>query len=276
MQVFKYVFLFLVFFLAYQLPYSSTFAQQPKTDSLRQQADSVTLARADSLPKRSPFFSWDSLHYRFIGDGNFARGNVNRSLMVLRAEVIYNGPVVSLATNPRFSYGKQNGVLAERDTYVDLFIDIYKNRRVYGFGLGTVERSNLRKIDLRQLAGGGVGLRLVRTDHNLLVLTDAFIYESTDFVERPTVAILRNSLRLKGKHSFFSDKVRFTHITFWQPSLSDISNIRWNTVLSLELPLSSWVTIRSSFENSFESVVEATRKQNDSRLTIGISIGNKH
>jgi hypothetical protein len=41
------------------------------------------------------------------------------------------------------------------------------------------------------------------------------------------------------------------------------------------MPLSKWATFRTSFENTFESVVEATRKRNDSRLTVGFSVGNK-
>lgn len=253
----------------------TVYAQEPAADSLLiQKADSLLAARQDSLLKE-PFIIFDSLQYRFIGDGTFTRGNVNRTLMILRAEITYNGPIVSLATHPRFTYGKQNGVLAERDTYVDLFIDIYKERKIYGFGLATIETSNLRGITLRQLAGGGIGFRLVRNKQNTLSLTNAIIYESTDFRERQTISTIRNSTRLKGKHSLLQDKIRFTHITFVQPSLTDISNLRWNTLLTLELPLSKWFTIRSAFENSFESIVEPTRKRNDSRLTFGISIGNR-
>nr|MBA2763056.1 DUF481 domain-containing protein [Segetibacter sp.] len=193
----------------------------------------------------------------------------------LRAEITLNGPVVSIATNPRFTYGQQNNLLAERDTYVDLFVDVFKKRKVYAFGLATIERSNLRRIDWRKLIGAGVGFRLVQSEQHTLTLTNAIIHESTDFQERATLTTQRNSTRLKGRHCFLQDKFRLTHITFVQPALSNFSNLRWNTLVSLELPLSSWVTIRGSFENSYESVVEATRKQNDSRITFGISVGNR-
>jgi hypothetical protein len=266
--------LFLLPVLLFLLFSRLTFAQP--TGIPPQRADSLPQIPNDSLPEREKFFLIDSLRYRFIGDGNFTQGNVNRILMILRAEITYEGPVVSLATSPRYTYGKQNGILAEKDTYVDLFIDVYKQRRVYSFGLATIEVSNLRGIDLRQLAGAGIGFRLRQTKAHSLVLTNAIIYESTDFRERPTISGLRNSTRLKGKHTFFQDKIRLTHITFLQPSLNDISNVRWNTLITVELPLNKWISIRSSFENSFESVVEATRKQNDTRFTLGISVGNKH
>lgn len=237
------------------------------TDSLRPQP-------ADTL-LRPRFVLLDSLSYRLAGDGNFSRGNVNRSLMVLRAEIVLQGPAVDISAHPRFTYGQQNHQLAERDIYADLFIDIFKKKRVYAFSLANVERSNLRRIDWRQLAGAGIGLRLVRSSRHNLSLTNAIIHESTNFRERPTLSIQRNSTRLKGRHSVLGDKMRFTHITFMQPALSDFSNLRWNTHLALELPLTRWMAIRTSFENSYERVVEATRKRNDTRVTFGIVVGNR-
>ncbi|WAC13715.1 DUF481 domain-containing protein [Dyadobacter pollutisoli] len=237
-------------------------------------ADSVISAKPDTVPV-PPKVLIDTVKYRFIGDGNFTRGNVNRSLMVLRAEVTFSGPVINIATNPRFTYGKQNGVLAERDSYLDLFVDVFKKRKTYVFGLGVLETSNLRRIDLRQMAGAGIGYRVVKTKNNDLSLTNAILYESTNFREIATVSTIRNSFRIKGKHAVMQDKIRFNHLTFIQPALNDISNLRWNTILSIELPLNKWITLRTSFENSYESVVESTRKRNDSRVTFGISVGNK-
>ncbi len=238
-------------------------------------ADPVAPAPGDTVRLRQPFIIPDSLRYQFFGDGTFARGNVNRSLIILRTEVNYDGPVVSLATNPRFAYGNQNGELAERELYLDLFVDLYKKRKVYAFGLATLESSNLRGINFRQLAGAGVGWRLHESERNKLSLTTAIIYEDTDFRTRASLTTLRNSTRLKGKHSFFADRMRITHITFVQPTLLDSSRRRWSTLISVELPLSKWFTLRSSFENSFESLVESGRQRNDSRLTVGFSIGNR-
>jgi hypothetical protein len=250
-------------------------AQDVKTDTLKViPADSAVAPKPDTtvVPPRVVI---DTIRYRFIGDGNFTKGNVNRSLMVLRAEMIFSGPVINIATNPRFTYGKQNGVLAERDSYVDLFVDVFKKRKTYVFGLAALETSNLRRIDLRQMVGAGIGYRVIRTKFHDLSLTDALLYESTNFFEKSTVTTIRNSFRIKGKHSFLSDKFRFNHLTFIQPALNDLSNLRWNTILSTELPLNKWVTLRTSFENSYESVVETGRKRNDSRITFGISVGNK-
>jgi len=249
--------------------------QQSRVDSLSAAPlDSLSRVAQDTIAKPE-FVLIDTVRYRFIGDGNFTRGNVNRSLIVLRAEGLFSGPVISIATNPRFTYGKQNGVLAERDSYIDLFVDVFKKRRTYVFGLGALETSNLRRITLRQMAGAGIGFRVVRNKSNELSLTNAILYESTNFRELATVTTARNSFRIKGKHQLLQEKIRFNHITFIQPALNDWSNWRWNTLVSIELPLNKWISLRTSFENSFESVVEQTRKRNDSRVTFGISVGNK-
>ncbi len=255
-----------------------------KVNRLAAQPDTVSIASQDQNPVNisdpdsmniEKFVLLDTLRYRFVGDGNFARGNVNRTLVVLRAELLVTGPVISIATNPRFTYGKQNGILAERDSYMDLFVDVFKKRRTYLFGLGILETSNLRRIDLRKMIGAGVGYRVANTKNNHLTLTDAIVYESTNFREKATVTTIRNSFRVKGKHSFLQDKIRLNHITFVQPALNDLSNLRWNTIFSIELPLNKYITLRTSFENFYESVVQTSRKRNDSRLTFGISIGNK-
>lgn len=262
-------------FIIYSLTLANTssYAQQTARDSSLV-ADSVKTVLPDSL-KKPDYLKLDTLTYRFIGDGNFTRGNVNRTLMVLRAEIVATGPVISIASNPRFTYGKQNGILAERDSYVDLFVDVFKKRKTYVFALGNLETSNLRGITLRVLAGAGIGYRVLNSSKNRLVLTNAIVHESTNFRELPTIGIQRNSFRVKGKHSFAKDRFRINHITYVQPAITDISNLRWNTVISLEFPVNKWVVLRTSFENSYESVVEATRKRDDSRITFGISIGNK-
>ncbi|PIQ21680.1 MAG: hypothetical protein COW65_07595 [Cytophagales bacterium CG18_big_fil_WC_8_21_14_2_50_42_9] len=265
-KCFSLTFLLLSFLFLATLPAQ---AQIITPDTIIHQDNNASL-----LPRKKPVW-FDSLSYRFIGDGNFTRGNINRSLVVLRTELTVSGPVITLTTNPRFTYGKQNNVLAERDTYADLFLDVLKENRIYGFGMATLETSNLRGIDLRKLVGVGIGLRLYQTPQNTLSLTNAIIHEATNFRERPTLTTQRNSTRLKGSHSFLQDKVRFTHITFVQPALNDFSNVRWNTILSLELPLSKWVTIRSSYENNYESIVEAGRKRHDSRVTFGLAFGNR-
>lgn len=247
--------------------YAEANAQVTVTDTLVQ-------IKPDSVTKDTSRSFWNDLKYRFIGDGNVSRGNVNRTLMIVRAELSYTRDVISLSTNPRFAFGQQNGMVAEREPYVDLFVDIYKKNKLYGFALGTLEASNLRNIQVRRMAGVGVGYRLLDREHHSLVFTNAINSEYTGFTLREAIYVVRNSARLKGKHSFFSDRLRLNHVTFVQPALN-LPNLRWNTLISIELPLNKWVTVRTTFENAYESAVEAGRKNNDTRVTFGLAIGNQ-
>ncbi|WP_187261270.1 DUF481 domain-containing protein [Pontibacter beigongshangensis] len=251
------------------------FAQPPVILPLPLPPQDTLLSPPPADPDAPRFVPIDTISYRFIGDGNFSWGNVDRSLMVLRTEAVFGGPAVFIATNPRFAYGRQNKMLAERELYTDLNVEVLKQNKVYGFAMATLEQSNLRRIDLRQLAGAGVGFRLLKNDRHDLTFTNALIHESTNFRERPTIVTQRNSARLRGRHSFQNKRVRLSHTTFFLPSLGDFSNLRWNTIISVELPLNRWVTIRSNFENTYESIVEPGRKKNDTRVTFGFSVGNK-
>ena len=237
--------------------------------------DTLVQVKRDSVTKDTSRSFWNDLKYRLIADGNISRGNVNRTLMIVRAEISYTREVLSLSTNPRFAFGQQNGMVAEREPYVDLFVDLYKKHKVYGFALGTLEASNLRNITVRRMAGLGVGYRLLDKDHHSLVLTNAINSEYTSFTKRDAIYVVRNSARLKGKHSFFSDRLRLNHVTFVQPALN-LPNLRWNTLISIELPLNKWVTVRTTFENAYESVVAEGRQNNDSRVTFGLAIGNQN
>jgi hypothetical protein len=94
-------------------------------------------------------------------------------------------------TNPRFTYGEQKNILAEREWYADLFLDVHEERKVYWFGLGILERSNLRAINLRKMGGAGIGWRLLKTDRHSISLTQALIYESTNFRTLPSLSTTR-------------------------------------------------------------------------------------
>lgn len=214
------------------------------------------------------------LKYKVTADGMLSQGNVERTLVILRTDFSYANQAIDVSTHPRFTYGKQNGIVAERDFFGDLNISLYDQHTVYGFGIGIVETSNLRGIELRSLGGLGIGFRVIKKENHKFSITNALMYESTTFIPDTTIQTLRSSLRLKGDHYFFNKKAKLTHISFFQPSLLNINNIRANTTITLEIPLSRMLSIRTSFEDSYESIVRGERKQNDSRWTFGIAIGN--
>ena len=236
---------------------------------LQKQVDSLQklLPKAPTTPKKNPFAA------RFYVDASLTRGNVKRDLLVSRAEFVYSGGILELNLNPRYTYGIQNEVVAERDFFTDFNFNLFHQKVLYGFGLGILETSNLRAIDIRWLAGGGVGLHLIRKPKAYFSITNALIYEETDFKAGNTIFTFRNSTRLKGNYELGNSKITLKHLIFVQPSLEQRDNYRWNMLFNLEFPIQTWLRFNLTYEESYESIVSEGRRNNDFSFRAGLVIG---
>ncbi len=271
-----------LFFITFYLFFQSTilFCQ---IDSLsikyKKQIDSLVKIKVDSIllnqkkaviiPK-NPIFQ-----YRLIGDGFTMQGNINRILLSARAEISLNTKFLQFDSNPRFIFGEQNTNLAERDFFMDINTSLVHQKKVYLFGLGAYEFSNLRGILERILAGGGVGVHLVRKNNVQISMSNAIFFERTDFLRRTDFQTWRNSTRLKLKYSLWQNRFNFLHYVFYQPSLEDASNVRWNFNTIIEMPIFNGLNFRISVDNFYESFVVDNRKNNDLTTRFGFSWGNK-
>lgn len=232
-----------------------------KSDSLRSKADSGrAVARRDTARWR----------YRFSADGTFNSGNVNRALLQLASAVDYQlSNYFKLSSSPSFVYGRQNGILAEREWFGDFRATYRHERRLYYLGFGAFERSNLRKIDRRWTYAAGLGYKLLNQKRAYLSITNVLLREYTDFIESVDINVVRNSARLFGEYTFGKDRFVLTHTAFYQPALG-VRNVRWNASLSLQIKLTTNTSLRSTFANAYESVVAPGRQNNDLRVTVGV------
>jgi hypothetical protein len=260
------------------------FAQEEETYT-EAELDSLVKLRADSLMRawqatKSPPAAMppEEKHWKYhlSLDGNWNKGNVQRQLLIARAEISWKNSVLDFTAHPRFVYGKQNGLLAERDGFSDLYVNVLHSRKLYGFGLGTIENSNLRSINVRYMGGGGIGCHFVRTENNRFSITNAIVYEATDFfAPNDKIETLRNSLRIKGSHRFGSKHFSLKYLSFFQPSLLNINNLRWSTQIWAEIFISKSLSFRATAENYYEGFVATNRKRNDSRLSVGFSFSSR-
>ncbi len=215
--------------------------------------------------------------YKIALDGTLMTGNVERKLGVFRTDIAHIDSVFEFAMSPRFAYGEQNGKLAEREYYTDLTAILFPKNKVYALAFGILEQSNLRAIQFRSQAGAGIGFHIFNKPNNMLSITNVIIHEKTDFqddTKKETIELARNSTRLKGKHTLISKKLVFSHVSFMQPSITDIKNLRWNTLLTLEVPITNILRFRVTYERFYESVVVNNRKNNDTRLVVGLALAN--
>lgn len=242
----------------------------PDSTKTKTATDSTTLAKQDSAklkqaPPPPPVF-----RYRFSADGTVTAGNVNRALIQLAGAIDYQlSDYFKLSTSPSFVYGKQNGLLAEREWFGDFRTTFRHERRFYYLAFGSFERSNLRQIDRRWTVAGGVGYKLINRKRAYLSITDVLLQEFTDFVELNDINIFRNSARLFGEYTFGGDRCVVTHTAFYQPAIGQ-HNIRWNASLSVQIKLTSATSLKSTLANAYESLVVPGRQNNDLRFTIGL------
>ncbi|QMW02847.1 DUF481 domain-containing protein [Spirosoma foliorum] len=224
--------------------------------------------KIDSIKKAPPIPT--IFRYRFTADGTITEGNVSRALLQLTSAVDYQlSNYFKLSSNPSFVYGKQNGILAEREWFGDLRTTYRYEKRLYYLAFGSYERSNLRQINHRWTVAAGAGYKLLNHKRAYISLTDVIMQEYTDFVELNDINIWRNSARLYGEYSFDKDRFTITHTAFYQPALGQY-NIRWNASLSLQIKLTQVISLRSTVANAYESLIVPGRQNNDFRFTMGL------
>ena len=226
------------------------------------------LVRTDTIKKViaiPPVF-----RYRFTADGTITAGNVNRAILQLTSAIDYRlSNYFRLSSNPSFVYGKQNGILTEREYFGDLRTTFRSDKRLYYLAFGSYERSNLRQINRRLTAAAGMGYKILDRKRAYVSITDVLLHESTDFAELNDVSIYRNSMRLFGEYTVDSDRIKITHTAFYQPALGRY-NVRWNASLSIQIKLTEVVSLRSTMANAYESLVVPGRQNNDFRFTVGL------
>jgi len=208
--------------------------------------------------------------YRFTADGTITSGNINRALVQLASAFDYRvSKTFTFSSSPSFVYGRQSGILAEREWFGDFRTTLFPERRFYYLGFGSFERSNLRKINRRWTVAGGVGYKLLNRKRAYISVTNVVLQEFSDFSELNDINVVRNSTRLFGEYTFGDDRYTITHTAFYQPAL-DRSNLRWNATLSLTIKLNTLLSLRSTLANAYESLVVPGRQNNDLRFTAGL------
>ncbi|GAB3945938.1 hypothetical protein GCM10028805_15840 [Spirosoma harenae] len=238
-------------------------AQTARQDSSK---GTVKSPQTDTLKKAIT----NVLRYRFTADGTVTAGNVNRTLLQLTSAVDYQlSNYFKLSSNPSFVYGRQNGILAEREWFGDLRTTYRYENRLYYLAFGSYERSNLRQINHRWTIAAGAGYKLLNRKRAYISLTDVIMQEYTDFIQLSDINIFRNSARLFGEYTMAKDRFTITHTAFYQPALGQY-NVRWNASLSLQLKLTEVISLRSTVANAYESLIAPDRQNNDFRFTIGL------
>ncbi|WP_340201803.1 DUF481 domain-containing protein [Ascidiimonas sp. W6] len=171
---------------------------------------------------------------------------------------------------------------ADEDILSLNFLYFNPKRKIYPQILGFVSTNFRREIDLRYLFGAGVTFQILSKNDDWLKFSISSEYERTDFGKASfnraeydgsqSIKTLRGTIWVNGKYHLFKKKVILNHVFYFQPSLEESNNYRWQADVGLELPIWKFLNFKINYLNTFESIVIEDQKQEDRFLTFGFTL----
>jgi len=176
-------------------------------------------------------------------------------------------------------FGKEK---ADEDILSLNFLYFNPKRKFYPLVLGFISTNFRREIDLRYLVGGGVTYKILNKKDDWLKVALSTEYEKTQFGKsdfilseydgNDIIETQRATIWLSGKYKLFKDKLILSHESYYQPSVEDSDNYRWQADLGVEFPLWKYLNFKINYMHTFESIVIADQKRRDNILTFGFKI----
>ncbi|RRO13357.1 DUF481 domain-containing protein [Flavobacteriaceae bacterium 14752] len=176
-------------------------------------------------------------------------------------------------------FGKEK---ADEDILSLNFLYFNPKRKFYPLILGFISTNFRREIDLRYLVGGGVTYKILDKKDDWLKVALSTEYEKTQFGKsdfilseydgKDVIETQRATIWLSGKYKLLKDKLILSHESYYQPSLEDSDNYRWQADLGVEFPLWKYLNFKINYMHTFESIVIADQKRRDNILTFGFKI----
>ena len=215
--------------------------------------------------------------------GFFQGGNVQTFIFRARSDVSFK-PSKTLVFKTQNSYvyqefGKQK---ADEDILSLNFLYLNPDRKIYPLLLGFVSTNFRRDIDLRSMFGAGVSFQVLDHEKDWLKFSISSEYEQTKFGSTKfnrvayngasSINTLRGTIWLSGKYHLFKNKIIISHESYYQPSLQQGNNYRWQAGFGLELPIVKYLNFNINFLHTTESIVIENQKQEDQILSFGFTL----
>ena len=215
--------------------------------------------------------------------GIWQDGNVQTWIFRAKSGLTYKqGNKWVFKTQNSYVYQAFGGAKADEDILSLNFIYFDPERKFYPLVLGFVSTNFRRQIDLRYILGVGGTYQVFNKKKSWLKFSVSSEYEETEFINTnfnfseyngtPSINTFRGTLWVNGKYYLLNDKVILGHESYFQPSLSQRNNFRWQVDLALEFPLSKYFNFKINYLHSFESLVIENQQQRDRFLTFGFTL----
>jgi hypothetical protein len=210
-------------------------------------------------------------------------GNARDRLMAARLQFGRADSTLEVRTDSRVTYAEatdENGGrrVSGRTTLASLATDYHPFDRWSPFWFGSFESSFQQRIDQRYSTGLGAKYTIHRTKDDEVSLSLAALAERT--VPRRDAALpdtgsdwrARWSLRARGRRQI-TKTARFSHVTFYQPRMDDLSHYTVNSTTTVAASLTTRTSLTITFHDTYDSDARArgARTNNDGQLLFGLS-----
>src|SRR6185312_4749773 len=212
-------------------------------------------------------------HFSFASSGTINKTQETSSYVLTNAagyEV--NKKKIGFNAGASWIYGQQDKKLSNNDVSVSSNLDFLKNvQKLYYWALLNFDESYSLKINYRFQFGVGVGYTFVNNPALNLVVSDGFLYETSDLTDpvlgKDIYQTVRNSFRVKYKWSF-KNTIILQGTDFIQPSLISLKDyiLKFNNQLSVKL--NKWLAINAAMDYN---KISRTNREN-LLITYGVTI----
>jgi hypothetical protein len=215
--------------------------------------------------------------------GFWQGGNVETLIFRAKSEVSFK-PSKKLVFKTINSYVYQafGKVKADEDILSLNFLYFNPKRKLYPLVLGFVSTNFRREINLRSLLGVGVTYQVLESKEYWLKFSISSEYEQTKFEKtrfniseyngNQSINTFRSTFWVNGKYNLFKKKVIINHEIYFQPSLEQRNNFRWQADVGLELPVWKYLNFKINYRHTFESIVIESQKQEDGMMSFGFTL----
>ena len=217
--------------------------------------------------------------------GLYQGGNVETLIFRAKSSVSFK-PIKSTVFKTQNSYVYQEfgKTKADEDILSLNFLYFNPEQKFYPLLLGFFSTNFRREIDRRALIGAGVTYQIFNKKNSWLKVAlsseyehtrfDEFIFNIAEYNGSETIDTWRGTLWTSGKYHLFKKKVVFSHEFYYQPSLQEKNNFRWQGDVSLEFPLWEFLSFKINYLHTYESIVIANQNREDRFLTFGFTLKN--
>ncbi len=212
-------------------------------------------------------------------NGSLLFGETEQRAFGTRTSLSRADSVLEFSGSLQTLYGEASLIDAPRRVVKRLWLgsltaDWHPEARWSPFLLATIESSLEKRLARRYNTGVGVKYTAFRTDDTDVSLSVALLDErvTPDSAGAVSSRLTRWSSRVRVRRSF-SERTRFSHITFWRPSATAIDRFVVQSSTELAVGLSRRTALTVSFLDNYDSeaVSRGARRYNDGQFLLGLA-----